>query len=77
MAMPVGARTELTLTAGHRSLTFEAVVRRAIDQPGFRGLGVELVDMSAEQRRELVAFIRAASPSEDRIIVPQDDPRLH
>ena len=77
MAMPVGARAELTVRAGERSLTFDAVVRRAIDEPGFRGLGVELVDLSPDRRRELVEFIRAHSPSEERIIVPPGDPRLH
>jgi hypothetical protein len=77
IAMPVGARTELTMEGPTGTVTFEAVVRRPIDEPGFRGLGIELVDMSPEQRRELLDFLRRNAPSEDRIIVRPDDPRLH
>jgi hypothetical protein len=78
MAMPVGARTELSMRAGNKTLTFDAVVRRAIDEPGFRGLGVELVDMTEAQRQELLTFIKTNSPpSEDKIFVSPGDPELH
>jgi hypothetical protein len=77
MAMPVGARAELTVDGNGETLKLDVIVRRAIDEPGFRGLGVELVDTSIERRWELVRFIRRHSPSEDRIIVPPGDPDLH
>src|SRR5262249_55609122 len=42
LAIPVGTRASLELRAGDRLMKFDVVVRRAIDEPGFRGLGVEL-----------------------------------
>jgi hypothetical protein len=77
LAMPVGARTELRLRSGDKALVFDAVVRRTIDEPGFRGLGVELVDVTPDQRAELLRFLRENAPSEERIFVPQGDPKLH
>jgi hypothetical protein len=77
MAMPVGARTELTVRAGDHHLKFDAVVRRAIDEPGFRGLGIELLGITPEQRVELVQFIKKNTPSEERIFIPPGDPKLH
>lgn len=77
LAMPIGARTELRLRAGDKALVFDVVVRRAIDEPGFRGLGVELVDVTPERRAELVRFLRENMPSEERIFIPQGDPKLH
>ncbi len=77
LAIPVGARAELRLRAGDRTLVFDAVVRRTIDEPGFRGVGVELVDLPPEARTELLRFLRENTPSEERIFVPQGDPKLH
>lgn len=77
LAMPIGAHTDLRLRAGDKELVFDAIVRRAIDEPGFRGLGVELVGVTAEQRSELVRFLRENTPSEERILVPEGDPKLH
>lgn len=77
MAIPVGTRTELRLRTGDRVVAFDAVVRRAIDEPDFRGLGVELMEMTTEQHHDLVDLIRKNAPSEDRIFVPPGDPKLH
>lgn len=76
-AMPAGMRASLSLRAGDELLTFDVVVRRTIDEPGFKGLGVELVDPTPEQRDLLMAFIRLNTPSEERIFVAPADPRLH
>jgi hypothetical protein len=77
LAMPVGTRADLQIREGERTLRFDVVVRRMIDEPGFRGLGVEIVGMTPEMRSELVAFIRTTGPSEDRIFVASGDPKLH
>lgn len=77
LAMPLGARTELTIRRADQEMKFDAVVRRAIDEPGFRGLGVELVGMTPDQRADLVKFIKANTPSEERIFIPPGDPKLH
>lgn len=76
-AMPVGARAQLELRAGAETMTFDVVVRRSIDENNFRGLGLELVDMSQEQRQNLVKFVRHNAPSEDRIFIDPGDPKLH
>lgn len=75
--MAVGMRASLSFRAGEEVLTYDVVVRRTIDEPGFKGLGVELVDMTKEQRDRLVAFIRRSTPSEERIFVAPSDPQLH
>jgi len=77
VAMPVGTRTQVRLNAGGQETVFDAVVRRAIDEPGFKGLGLELVDMTPEARTELVRFIQTNAPSEERVFVPPGDPKLH
>ena len=58
-------------------MTFDVIVRRTIDEPGFRGLGVELVDVEPAKREALVRFVRARAPSEDRIFINPGDPKLH
>lgn len=75
--MPVGVRTNLQLRAGENVMGFDVIVRREIDEPGFRGLGVEIVDMTSDRRAALVKFIRSHAPSEDKIFVPAGDPKLH
>ncbi len=77
LAMPIGARAEIQLTAGEEKMTFDVIVRRTIDEPGFRGLGVELVDVEPAKREALVRFVRARAPSEDRIFINPGDPKLH
>jgi hypothetical protein len=77
IAMPVGTRAELQVRAADHQMNFDVIVRRTIDEPGFRGLGVELVDVSREQRSALLQFVRSQTPSEERIFVPRGDPKLH
>lgn len=75
--LPLGTHTQLELRSEHGSLRFAAIVRRTIDEPGFRGLGVELVGLDPERRAELTGFLRAATPSEEQVFVPVGDPKLH
>jgi hypothetical protein len=77
LKMPIGARAEVELRAGDETMKFDVVVRRAIDQKDFRGLGVEFVDLEPAKRSALVAFVRTNAPSEERIIIAQGDPKLH
>jgi hypothetical protein len=77
LAIPVGMRTELKMRSGNELLTFDVVVRRTINEPEFRGLGIELLDVTPERRAELTQFIRNQAPSEERIFIPQGDPKLH
>jgi len=65
LPMPIGTRTQITIKKGDQSMKFDAIVRRAIDEPGFRGLGVELVDLSDEQRADFVRFIKSINRSSD------------
>jgi hypothetical protein len=75
--MALGSRTQIRFQAGQSAIIVEGVVRRAINEPGFRGLGVELVDMTPEKRAALARFIKAHAPQEDRVFVPPGDPKLH
>lgn len=77
LAIPVGSRTQVTLRAGEDELVFEAIVRRAIAETGFRGLGVELVGLGEERRARLLQFVRAHAPAEDAVFVRAGDPKLH
>lgn len=77
VALPVGTRAALEMRAGDRTITFDVVVRRAIDDPGFRGLGVELVDVGPKKREALLRFIQQGAPLEERVFVEPDDPALH
>jgi hypothetical protein len=77
LAMPIGTRAQLDLRAGQELLTFEIIVRRTIDEPGFKGLGIELIDVPPERKTDLVRFLRANAPSEERIFVSPGDPKLH
>jgi hypothetical protein len=77
LAMPVGTHAKLEMRASDQVLTFNVIVRRTIQEPDFRGLGVELVDLDAEKRAALVGFVRANTPSEERIYIEPGDPKLH
>lgn len=77
-AMPVGTRARLEVHAdGHASLAFDVIVRRRIDEPDFRGLGVEYVDMPEATRKALVTMLREQASEKDAIFVDFDDPELH
>jgi hypothetical protein len=75
--MPVGMRAVLELRGSEGSLRLDIIVRRQIQEPDFRGLGVELVDVSPEARAALDRLLFNTAPSEDRIFVPPGDPKLH
>ena len=75
--MPIGTRVQLGLRSGDQVMMFDVIVRRTIDEPGFKGLGVELVGLEAPKRDALVRFVRKSAPSEDRIFIDIDDPQLH
>ncbi|MBX3218727.1 MAG: PilZ domain-containing protein [Labilithrix sp.] len=78
LALPVGTRARIDMRAGDSWMQFDVVVRRAIDERGFRGLGVELVDLDAATRAALVAFVHRNAPGDDdSIFVEVDDPELH
>lgn len=75
--MPVGVRAQMQLRRGHESVVVDVVVRRRIDEPDFKGLGVEFVDVTAEARESIVALIRGGAPEEEAIFVSPGDPDLH
>lgn len=75
--MPIGSRAQLGLRSGDELLTFDVLVKRAIDEPGFKGLGVEMVGIEPPKREELIRFVRKNAPSEDRIFIEIGDPKLH
>ena len=77
VVMPIGTRAQLGLRSGDQVMMFDVVVRRAIAEPGFKGLGVELVGLQPAQRESLVRFVRMGAPSEERIFVEPGDPQLH
>lgn len=77
VVMPIGTRAQLGLRSGDQVMMLDVIVRRTIDEPGFKGLGVELVELQPTQRESLVRFVRMSAPSEDQIFVDVDDPQLH
>ncbi len=77
-AMPVGTRAHLQVHAnGHPSIALDVIVRRRIEEPGFKGLGVEFVDLKPETHAALMSLLRPASVEEDAIFIDFDDPGLH
>lgn len=77
-AMPVGTRAHLQVHSnGHPSLAFDVIVRRRIDEPTFKGLGVEFVDMNVDTKVALMGILRPASTEMDAIFIDVDDPGLH
>lgn len=73
LAMPIDARARLQLLAnGHQPVVVDVVVRRKIDEPRFKGLGLEFVDVNDETRQAIVDFVRANAPTEDAVFVDAD-----
>jgi acetolactate synthase-1/3 small subunit len=68
--IPIGTRVELRLVHPQSSESFavHAMVRRQIDQPGFRGIGVEFVDLDRARKKALTEFIRCELLSEDEFL---------
>jgi hypothetical protein len=77
-AMPVGTRAHMQVHAnGHPSMALDVIVRRRIEEPGFKGLGVEFVDVKPETREALLALLRPVANEEGAIFIDNDDPGLH
>ena len=77
-AMPVGVRAHMQVHAnGHPSITVDVIVRRRIDEPAFKGLGVEFVDMGADTKAALMSLLRPAASEADAVFIDSDDPGLH
>jgi hypothetical protein len=76
-AVPVGTRVRVIVRADGDALELDVVIRRIIDEPGFRGLGVEYMDMSSDARRAIVAFVRGHEPPEEKVFIDVGDPHLH
>ncbi len=77
-AMPVGTRAHMQVHAnGHPSLALDVIVRRRIEEPDFKGLGVEFVDVKADTKASLMALLRPAAAEADAIFIDGDDPGLH
>ena len=56
--MPVGTRAHLQVHSnGHPSLALDVIVRRRIEEPNFKGLGVEFVDVKLETKEALMALL--------------------
>jgi hypothetical protein len=77
-AMPVGTRAHLQVHAnGYPSMALDVIVRRRIEEPGFKGLGVEFVDVKPETKAALMALLRPVAGEEGAIFIDSDDPGLH
>jgi hypothetical protein len=77
-AMPVGTRAHMQVHAnGHASIALDVIVRRRIEEPAFKGLGVEFIDMNAETRTALMSLLRPHASDTDAIFIDADDPGLH
>ncbi len=75
--MPVGTRTTLQIRRQRESIVVDVVVRRRIDEPDFKGLGVEFVDVPPAARQSIIDIVRSGAPDEDAIFLDPDDPGLH
>ncbi|MDB4940547.1 MAG: hypothetical protein JWP97_81 [Labilithrix sp.] len=77
-AMPVGVRAHLQVHSnGQPSIALDVIVRRRIEEPGFKGLGVEFVDLKPDVRAALLSILRPAATEDDAIFIDMDDPGLH
>jgi hypothetical protein len=75
--LPVGMRIRVNVRAHGQSFPDDVGIRRQIDEPGFRGLGVEFADLTAEPRRAIVSFVRDNAPKDEAVFVKPGDPKLH
>ena len=72
-----GMRIGVKLHAAGQAQSIDVIVRRIIDEPSFKGLGVEFVDLAPEARRALFAMLKEDGPESDAIFVDPTDPGLH
>jgi hypothetical protein len=76
--MPVGTRAYMQVHSnGHPSLALDVIVRRRIEEPAFKGLGVEFVDLKEETRTALMAILRPVAAESGAVFIDDDDPGLH
>jgi hypothetical protein len=75
--MDVGMKVGLAMRAGNEVIQCNVVVRRVIQEPEFRGLGLEFEGLDAGKRDLLLQFVRKNTPSEDKIFIAPHDPKLH
>jgi len=76
--MPLGMRVQMQVSApGREKVDVDVIVRRHIQEPAFRGLGVEFVDITPEVRTALTALLRGVAGEDDAVFVDVDDPELH
>lgn len=75
--MPIGTRTTLQIRRPREAIVVDVLVRRRIDDPDFKGLGVEYVDVPPTVRQSIVELVRSKTPEEDATFVDPADPRLH
>lgn len=77
-AMPVGTRAHMQVHAnGHPSIAVDVIVRRRIEEPDFKGLGVELIDVKPETKIALMSLLRPVATEAGAIFIDVDDPGLH
>jgi len=76
--MPVGTRAHLQVHAnGHPSIAVDVIVRRQIEEPSFKGLGVEFVDMKGDTRGALMTILKPHAADVDAVFIDPEDPGLH
>jgi hypothetical protein len=77
-AMPVGTRAHMQVHGnGFASISVDVLVRRRIEEPGFKGLGVEFVDLDAATKDALLALFGPATTDADAVFIDGNDPGLH
>lgn len=79
LAFEVGMRVLLAVTTpSQEQLEIQVIVRRLINDPGFKGVGVEFVDITPEVVASLRAIIGASTrPDDGAVFAKPDDPGLH
>lgn len=75
--LPLGMRVRVNVRASGHTFPVDVIVRRHIEEPGFRGLGVEFADLESQPRSSIVRFVREHAPREDLVFVQPGDPKLH
>jgi hypothetical protein len=75
--LPVGTRTTLQIRRHNESVVVDVIIRRRIDEPEFKGVGVEYVDVPKSARLSILAMVAEGTPSEEIVYIDADDPELH
>lgn len=77
-AFPLGMRVHLVVTTREGDeVGLDAIVRRAIHEDTFRGVGVEFTTDDPEARRAIFEAARTVQPDEGAVFIDPDDPGLH